>query len=98
MPFRRPALDEAQIREGLTVARHGVAQSRQPELTAIGCKSILTSCAATKSGTDIRTIWDHQTRRGRAPAVMPSDDDWTKGYARNLTNKELAEILEYSSF
>jgi hypothetical protein len=29
---------------------------------------------------------------------MPSDDDWTKGYARNLTNRELAEILEFSSF
>jgi hypothetical protein len=29
---------------------------------------------------------------------MPSDDDWTKGYALSLTNKELAEILEFSSF
>lgn len=29
---------------------------------------------------------------------MPSNDDWTKGYARNLTNMELAEILEFSSF
>lgn len=29
---------------------------------------------------------------------MPSNDDWTKGYARNLTNKELADILEFSSF
>lgn len=28
---------------------------------------------------------------------MPSDDDWTKTYARSLTNKELAEILEFSS-
>jgi len=35
---------------------------------------------------------------GEAPTVMPSDHEWTKGYARNLTNKELAEILEYSSF
>lgn len=29
---------------------------------------------------------------------MPSDDDWTNGYARDLTNRELAEILEFSSF
>ncbi|OYV40878.1 MAG: hypothetical protein B7Z80_03310 [Rhodospirillales bacterium 20-64-7] len=29
---------------------------------------------------------------------MPSDDDWTKGYARSLTNRELADILEFSSY
>jgi hypothetical protein len=29
---------------------------------------------------------------------MPSDDDWTKGYALSLTNKGLAEILEFRSF
>jgi hypothetical protein len=29
---------------------------------------------------------------------MPSDDDWTKGYARSLTNKELADILEFGSY
>lgn len=29
---------------------------------------------------------------------MKPEHDWTVGYARNLTNGELAEILEYSSF
>ncbi len=29
---------------------------------------------------------------------MTPEHEWTVGYARNLTNAELADILEYSSF